>query len=106
MTTILSLQQCSTQLSERVCLVAMTLNGYEIKQLYKCNHTLFTITPEGLNNLVQAVNRHNATYQLAIIASKTKIMELDKFQENANICIDVSNVWAQCLPQMETVIPT
>ena len=74
---------------------------------------LFSTTPEGLNNLVQAVNKHSAAYKLSINAAKTKIMELDKWQENTNIVIDnitlnefrVFNIWAQCLPQMETVLP-
>ena len=37
---------------------------------------------------MQAVNQHSVTYKLAINASKTKIMELDKWQENTNIVID------------------
>ena len=49
---------------------------------------LFSTTLEGLNNIVQAVNQHSATYILPINASKTKIMELDKWQENTNIVID------------------
>ena len=54
--------------------------------------TLFSTTPEGLNNLVQAVHKHSAAYKLPINAAKTKIMELDKWQENTNIVIDNINV--------------
>ena len=36
----------------------------------------------GLNKLMQDVNQHSATCTLA---SKTKIMEIDKWQENMNI---------------------
>ena len=46
----------------------------------------------GLNNLVQAVNKHSSAYKLSINAAKTKIMELDKWQENTNIVIDNINV--------------
>ena len=49
---------------------------------------LFSTTPEGFNNLVQAVNKHSAAYKLSINAAKTNIMELDKWQENTNIVID------------------
>ena len=59
---------------------------------YADDTALFSTTPEGLNNLVQAVNQHSATYKLSINASKTKIMELDKWQENTNIVIDNINV--------------
>ena len=45
---------------------------------YDDDTALCSTTPEGLNNLVPAVNRHIATYKLSIDASKTKIMELDK----------------------------
>ena len=55
---------------------------------YADDTALFSKTPEDLNNLVQVVNRHSATYKLAINAYKTKIMELDKWQENTNIVID------------------
>ena len=48
--------------------------------------------PGGLNNLVQAVNKHSSAYKLSINAAKTKIMELDKWQENTNIVIDNINV--------------
>ena len=34
---------------------------------------------------MQAVNQHIATYKLSIDTSKTKIMELDKWQANTNI---------------------
>ena len=47
---------------------------------------LFSTTPDGLNNIVQA--EHRALYTLYINSSKTKIMELDKWQENTNIVID------------------
>ena len=53
---------------------------------------LFITTPEGFNNLVQAVNKHSAAYKLSINAAKTKIMELDQSQENTNIVIDNINV--------------
>ena len=53
---------------------------------------LFSTTPERLNNLVQAVNKHSAAYKLSINAAKTKITELDKWQENTNIVIDYINV--------------
>ena len=45
-----------------------------------------------LNNLVQAVNKHSAAYELSINATKTEIMELDKWQENTNIVMDNINV--------------
>ena len=43
---------------------------------------------------MQAVNKHSAAYKLSINAAKTKIMELDKWQENTNIVrpIDKINV--------------
>ena len=52
---------------------------------YADDAALFSTTPEGLNNLVQAVNKHSAAYKLSINAAKTKIKELDKWQENTNI---------------------
>ena len=58
----------------------------------KYSTTLFSTTPVGLNNLVQAVNKHSVAYKLSINAAKTKIMELDKWQENTNIVIDNINV--------------
>ena len=88
-------------------MTAMTLNGSGIKQLYKCDHTLFSTSPEGLNNRVQAMNRHGATYKRAISPSKTKIMELDKWQENPNLCLDnihVERVQSfQCVGSMFTI---
>ena len=55
---------------------------------YADDTTLFSTTPEGLNNLVQPVNKHSDAYKLSIDAAKTKIMELDNWQENTNIVID------------------
>ena len=67
--------------------------GTKITELrYADDTALFSTTPEGLNNLVQAVNKHSAAYKLSINAAKTKIMELDKWQENTNIVIDNINV--------------
>ena len=59
---------------------------------YADDTTLFSTTSEDLNGLVQAVNKHSAAYKLSINAAKTKIMELDKWQENTNIVIDNINV--------------
>ena len=68
---------------------------------------------EGFNKLVQSVNQRSSTYKLALNGSKTTILAIDKWQENTNIVIDnihitytldeyrVSNIWAQCIPQME-----
>ena len=58
---------------------------------YAYDTALFSTTTDGLNNIVQAVNRHSAAYKHSITA-KTKIMELDKWQENANTVIDNRNV--------------
>ena len=41
---------------------------------------------------MQDVNKHSAAYTLSIDAAKTKIMELDQWQENTNIVIDNINV--------------
>ena len=41
---------------------------------------------------MQAVNKHSSAYKLSNNAAKTKIMELDKWQENTNIVIDNINV--------------
>ena len=46
------------------------------------------LRPEDFINLVQVVNQHSVTYKLASNASKTKIMELEKWQENTNIVKD------------------
>ena len=59
---------------------------------YADDTALFSTTPEGLNNLMQAVNKQSAAYKLSINYVKTKIMELDKWQENTNIVIDNINV--------------
>ena len=53
---------------------------------------LFSTTTEGLYIIMLAVNQHSATYKLAVNASKTKIMELDKWQGNTNIVIDNTHV--------------
>ena len=45
---------------------------------YPGDAALFSTIHDALDKLVQAVNQHNATYTLAINASKTKIMELDE----------------------------
>ena len=55
-------------------------------------YRVFSTAPDGLNNLVQAVNKHSAAYKLSINAAKTKIMKLDKWEENTNIVIDNINV--------------
>ena len=71
----------------------LSVGGTKITELrYADDTALFSTTPEGLNNLVQAVNKHNSAYKLSINAAKTKIMELDKWQENTNIVIDNINV--------------
>ena len=54
---------------------------------YADDIALFSKTPEGLNNTVQAVNKHSADYKLSINAAKT-----NKWQENTNIVIDNINV--------------
>ena len=67
----------------------LSVGGARITELKYAHDTgLFSTTPEGLNNLVQAVNQHSPTYKLAMNASKTKITELDKRQDNTNIVID------------------
>ena len=71
----------------------LSVGGTKITELrYADDTALFSTTPEGLNNLVQAVNKHSSAYKLSINAAKTKIMELDKWQENTNIVIDNINV--------------
>ena len=80
----------------------------EEPKLINYDTALFSTTPEGLNNLVQVVNKHSTTYKLPMNAAKTNIMELYKMQENTKIVIDNINVervqsfniWAECLPQM------
>ena len=59
---------------------------------YADDTALFSTTPDGFNNLVQAVNKHSAACKLSINAAKTKIVELYKWQENTNIVIDNINV--------------
>ena len=72
---------------------ALSVGGTKITELrYADDTALFSTTPEGLNNLVQAVNKHSAAYKLSINAAKTEIMELDKWQENTNIVIDNINI--------------
>ena len=46
----------------------------------------FSTMPEGLNNFVQAVNKHSADYNLSINAAKTKIMQLDKMARKYEHC--------------------
>ena len=71
----------------------LSVGGTKITELrYADDTALFSTTPEGLNYLVQAVNKHGDAYKLSINAAKTKIMELDKWQENTNIVIDNINV--------------
>ena len=71
----------------------LSVGGTKITELrYEDDTALFSTTPEGLNNLVQAVNKHSAAYKLSINAAKTKITELDKWQENTNIVTDNINV--------------
>ena len=71
----------------------LSVEGTKITELrYADDTALFSTTPEGLNNLVQAVNKDSAAYKLSINAAKTKIMELDKWHENTNIVIDNINV--------------
>ena len=63
----------------------LSVGGTTITELrYADDTALLSTTPEGLNNLVQAVNKHSAAYKLSINAAKTKIMELDKWQEHTN----------------------
>ena len=70
----------------------LSVGGTKITELRHADDTgLFSTTPEGLNNLVQAVNKHSAAYKLSINAAKKNIMELDKWQENTNIVIDNIN---------------
>ena len=70
-----------------------SVGGIKLTELrYADDTALLSTSPEGLNNLVQAVNQHSPTYKISINVAKTKIMELDKWQENANIVIDNINV--------------
>ena len=70
----------------------LSAGGTKITELrYADDTALFSTTPEGLNNIVQAVNKHSSAYKRSINAAKTKIMELDKWQENPNIVIDNIN---------------
>ena len=71
----------------------LSVGGTNITELRCADDTaLFSTTPEGLNNLVHAVNKHSAAYKLLINAAKTKITELDKWQESTNIVIDNKHV--------------
>ena len=71
----------------------LSVRGTKITELrYADDTALFSTTPDGLNNLVQALNKHSAAYKLSINAAKPNIMELDKWQENTNIVIDNINV--------------
>ena len=66
----------------------LSVGGTNITELrYADDTALFSTTPDGFNNHVEAVNQCRTTYTLAINASKTKIMEFDKWQENTNIVI-------------------
>ena len=57
----------------------LSVGGTTITELrYADDTALLSITPDGLNNSVQAVNKHNAVYKLSINAAKTKTTELDK----------------------------
>ena len=58
---------------------------------YEYDTALFSTTTDGLNNIVQAVNKHSAAYKHSITAI-TKIMELDKCEENTNTVIDNRNL--------------
>ncbi len=45
----------------------LSVEGTKIPELWYADDTaLFSTTPEGLNNLVQAVNKHSAAYKLSI----------------------------------------
>ena len=67
----------------------LSVGRTEITELrYADDTALFSMTPEGLNNIVQAVSQHSATYTLSINASKTRLIELHKWQQNTNIVID------------------
>ena len=71
----------------------LSVGGTKITELrYADDTALFSTTPERLNNIVHAVNKHSAAYKLSINADKTNIMELDKWQENTNIVIDNINI--------------
>ena len=71
----------------------LLVGGTNITELrYVDDTALFPTTLEGLKHLVQAVNKHSAAYKLSINAAKTKIVVLDKWQENTNIVIDNINV--------------
>ena len=53
----------------------LPVGGTKITELrYADDTALFSTTPEGLNNLVQAVNKHSAAYKLSINAAKTEIL--------------------------------
>ena len=70
----------------------LSAGGTKITELrYADDMALFSTTPEGLNNIVQAVNKHSSAYKRSINAAKTKIMDLDKWQEHSNIVIDNIN---------------
>ena len=67
----------------------LSVGGTKITKLRSENGTaLFATKPEGSNDIVQAVDKHSAANNLSIYAAQSKIMELDKWQENTNIVID------------------
>ena len=50
----------------------LSVGGTKITELrYADDTALFSTTLEGLNNLVQAVNKHSAAYKFSINAAKT-----------------------------------
>ena len=71
----------------------LSVGGTTITELrYADDTALFSTTPEGLNTIVQAVNKHSSAYKLSINAAKTKVIEIDNWQENTSIGIDNINV--------------
>ena len=56
----------------------LSVEGNKITEMRYADYTALCYTsPEGLNNLVHAVNKHSAAYKLSINAAKITIMELD-----------------------------
>ena len=70
----------------------LSVGGTKISEFrYADDTALFSTTPEGLNNIVQAVNKHSAAYNFSNIVAKTKIMELDILARKYEHCYKQHN---------------